>query len=169
VLVGIGRGRLADFGAEAMPIGTLPIAEPMTAPTPTPTVIPMTIVMVPILGLSPALLPLAVPLLAILRRKARPMLKNLLLYRLAILNLGGFAFAVWAGLLGYVEAVYAADESRITLAITALFAVGLASAWVRARKISRLLNLSRRTARSSCRAENSSRRRRISMTSSTGW
>jgi hypothetical protein len=71
------------------------------------------------------------------------MLKNLLLYRLAILNLSGFAFAGWAWQLGYVEAVYAGDESRITLIITALFAVGLASAWVRARKISRLLNLSK--------------------------
>ena len=71
------------------------------------------------------------------------MLKNLLLYRLAILNLAGFAFAAWAWQLGYVEAVYAGDESRITLMITALFVVGLASAWVRARKIARLLNLSK--------------------------
>jgi hypothetical protein len=71
------------------------------------------------------------------------MLKNLLLYRLAILNLSGFAFAAWAWQLGYVEAVYTGDKSRITLAITALFAVGLVSAWVRAQKIARLLNLSR--------------------------
>jgi hypothetical protein len=71
------------------------------------------------------------------------MLKNLLLYRLAIFNLAGFAFAGWAWQLGYIEAIYAGDESRITLMITALFAVGLASAWVRAQKVSRLLNLSK--------------------------
>jgi hypothetical protein len=71
------------------------------------------------------------------------MLKNLLLFRLAILNLAGFAVAAWAWQLGYIEAVYAGDESRITLVITTLFAGGLASAWVRAQKVSRLLDLSK--------------------------
>lgn len=67
------------------------------------------------------------------------MLSNLLLYRLAILNLCGFAVVVWAWQQGYVEAVFD-EETRITLIIAGLFIVGLGSAWVRAIKVSRLMN-----------------------------
>lgn len=68
------------------------------------------------------------------------MLRNLLLYRLVLLNLCGVAIALWCWQRGYIAAMYENDSSRITLIITALFLVGMISAFVRAVKVSRLLN-----------------------------
>lgn len=68
------------------------------------------------------------------------MLRNLLLYRLVLLNLCGVVITLWCWQRGYVAAMYEGDSSRITLIITGLFLVGLVSVFVRAVKVSRLLN-----------------------------
>lgn len=67
-------------------------------------------------------------------------LRNLLLYKLIILNVCGAAALVWAWESGFVQMVYAADSSRICYAITVLFAVGLLSVFQRAWKVSVALN-----------------------------
>lgn len=68
------------------------------------------------------------------------MLNNLLVMRLAVINICAAAAVVYAWQLGLVQMVYAADTSYICYAITALFAVGLLSVFQRALKVSRLLN-----------------------------
>lgn len=67
------------------------------------------------------------------------MLRNLLLYRLTLLNGCAAAALVWAqqrGFLDYLDR----DGSRISYAILAVFAVGMASIFYRAAKVSRALN-----------------------------
>lgn len=68
------------------------------------------------------------------------MLSNLLIFRLIVINALGAAGAVYAWQLGLVQKVYAADSSYICYAITALFALGLASLFLRAWKVSKLMN-----------------------------
>lgn len=68
------------------------------------------------------------------------MLNNLLIYKLVILNALALAGLVCAWHLGLVQMVYAADSSYICYGITALFAVGLASVFQRALKVSHTLN-----------------------------
>lgn len=52
------------------------------------------------------------------------MLSNLLIYRFAIVNalLGAFAAALWWN--GYLTPVFETDQSRVTIAIAALFVIG---------------------------------------------
>ncbi len=68
------------------------------------------------------------------------MLSNLLVYRLLILNFLGLAAFAWAWSGGYVGMVFAADSSNICYAIAVLFAVGMASVFHRALKVSHELN-----------------------------
>lgn len=68
------------------------------------------------------------------------MLQNLLIYRMLIVNACGGALVVWAWQQGYVETVYAGDISRLTYVITGLFIIGLVSSFIRASKVSGLLN-----------------------------
>lgn len=68
------------------------------------------------------------------------MLSNLLLFRLTIANLCGFALLTWAWTLGYVQQVFKGDISHISYVIAALFAVGLVSTFWRATKVSAALN-----------------------------
>lgn len=67
-------------------------------------------------------------------------LENLLIQRLAVINLCATAAVVYGWQLGFVQMVYAADSSYICYAITALFAVGLLSVFQRALKVSHALN-----------------------------
>jgi hypothetical protein len=64
------------------------------------------------------------------------MLSHLLLYRMTLVNTAGCALALWAYAEGYVAPVFAQDTSRMSFAILALFAVGIASAYVRGWKVS---------------------------------
>jgi hypothetical protein len=68
------------------------------------------------------------------------MLNNLLVMRLAVINICAMAGVAYAWQHGLVQMVYAADTSYICYAITALFAVGLLSVFQRALKVSRALN-----------------------------
>lgn len=67
------------------------------------------------------------------------MFNNHLMYRLIVLNGCAIAALAWAwgqGYLSYIEK----DGSRISLAIIALFCVGMASLIIRAVKVTRVLN-----------------------------
>lgn len=68
------------------------------------------------------------------------MLKNLLLYRLAIFNTCAFAGVAYAAQLGYVRQVFEGDVSHISYGIVVLFALGLVSTAIRAWKVSGMLN-----------------------------
>ena len=69
------------------------------------------------------------------------MLRNLLIYRIAIFNACGGVMLGWAWQRGYVESAFAGDVSHLTYAIAALFLVGLISCFIRAGKISTQLNI----------------------------
>ena len=71
------------------------------------------------------------------------MLQNLLIYRLLIFNACAAAVTVWLYQMGQVAPLFMQDSSRITFVIAGLFAIGLASIFIRARKVSRQLNLLR--------------------------
>lgn len=68
------------------------------------------------------------------------MLRNLLIYRMAIFNACAFACVGWAWQRGYVESVFSGDVSRLSYVIVGLFLIGLVSCFNRAAKVSRLLN-----------------------------
>lgn len=71
------------------------------------------------------------------------MLKNLLLYRLILLNALAVALLGWCYAQGFLQYVYTSGgyySQIICLGITALFAVGFLSACIRAVKISHLIN-----------------------------
>ncbi len=68
------------------------------------------------------------------------MLRNLLVYRLVLLNALGFAGVAWAFIHGYVGMVFADEKTGIGYALVALFAFGLVSTAIRAWKVSRALN-----------------------------
>lgn len=68
-------------------------------------------------------------------------MKHLLILQLIIVNLVGAAgiVAAWP----YVEMVFKADTSRISLFIVAIWALGLASCFIRGWKVSRMLDASK--------------------------
>jgi biopolymer transport protein ExbB/TolQ len=68
-------------------------------------------------------------------------MRHLLILQLVIVNLVGFSLAVWAW--PYIQIVFASDTSHISQAIVVLWAFGLASCFVRAVKISRMLDQSK--------------------------
>lgn len=68
------------------------------------------------------------------------MLGNLLIYRMAIVNLLLSAGAVWAWQRGFVADMFENDSSYMTYAATALFVFGSASCLARAIKVSAMLN-----------------------------
>ena len=70
-------------------------------------------------------------------------MKHLLVLQLIIVNLIGASALVWAWSQHYVQTVFEADTSRICYAITALFAFGLVSCFIRAVKVSRMLDASK--------------------------
>lgn len=65
------------------------------------------------------------------------MLKNLLLYRLGVVNLCMLAVWVFATIMGWTPLLYLGDASGITYIITLLFLVVLASTFRQAAKISK--------------------------------
>lgn len=67
-------------------------------------------------------------------------LRNLLLYRLAITNTCGFSLLAWAWSKGYVAPVFATDTTMLSYVIAGLFTVGLASTFIRAKKVSDEIN-----------------------------
>lgn len=68
------------------------------------------------------------------------MLNFLLLYRLIILNLIGFVGVAFAFQRGWAQFVLGNDSTGIVYAMIVLFIVGLVSLFVRANKVTRLLN-----------------------------
>lgn len=68
------------------------------------------------------------------------MLRSHLLMRLAIINTLGAAGLIWAWSQGFIQMVYAADSSRICIAIAGLFVFAMFAVWREAFKISRLLD-----------------------------
>lgn len=66
------------------------------------------------------------------------MLRNLLVYRLVLLNALGFAGVAWAFIHGYVGMVFADEKTGIGYALVALFAFGLVSTAIRAWKVAGL-------------------------------
>lgn len=69
------------------------------------------------------------------------MLANLLIYRMAIINLLFIAGLAWAWQRGVVADMYGNDDSYMTYAATALFGLGTVSCFARAAKVSAILNL----------------------------
>lgn len=69
------------------------------------------------------------------------MLKNLLIYRMAIMNLLFSAGLVWAWQMGFVADMFGNDSSYMTYAAAVLFALGTVSCFARARKVSAILNV----------------------------
>ena len=68
------------------------------------------------------------------------MLKNLLIYRLLLVNLAGLYGLFFAYQQGWVEAIYNADASYITGVITFLFVLVTASAFIQAGKVGKYIN-----------------------------
>lgn len=68
------------------------------------------------------------------------MLHNLLIYRLACVNVAGMAMLVWAWSAGWVDRAIEADKSRLVFLIAALFVIGTISLFRRAMKVSRRMN-----------------------------
>ncbi|WP_159585949.1 MotA/TolQ/ExbB proton channel family protein [Chelativorans xinjiangense] len=68
------------------------------------------------------------------------MLSHLLLMRLAIVTVAGCVLAIWAHANGFITPIFAADVSRLSYAIVALFVTGLVSTFVRAAKVSEAIN-----------------------------
>lgn len=68
------------------------------------------------------------------------MLKNLLIYRSAIIDLCGAAGLVWAWQLGFIDMVLEGDRSYICLLTFAVFLFAKACAWRETFKVSRGLN-----------------------------
>lgn len=68
------------------------------------------------------------------------MLRNLLVYRLILLNAAGGAFVTWAYLQGYIATLFAGETTGIGYGIVALFVVGLVALAQRAYKVSMALN-----------------------------
>ena len=72
------------------------------------------------------------------------MLKNLLIYRLIILNVVGFVFLSWAYVQGWVTEHIREDITYLSLLIFILFLYNLILLAIRSVKISRLLNSMKR-------------------------
>jgi hypothetical protein len=72
------------------------------------------------------------------------MLRNLLIYRMAIVNILFLAGLAWAWQMGFVADMFVNDRSYMTYAATALFALGTLSCFMRARKVSAILNVMKR-------------------------
>lgn len=72
------------------------------------------------------------------------MLSNLLFYRLAIVNLSFGVALFFAFQRGWVMPVLEGDSTRLVYAMAALFLASLVSLFVRAAKVSRLLNYTKR-------------------------
>lgn len=68
------------------------------------------------------------------------MLHNLLIYRLAIVQIVGVALVAWSWSAGWVEQAVEADRSRIVFVIAAVFLLATASLFRRAFKVARALN-----------------------------
>ncbi len=68
------------------------------------------------------------------------MLHNLLIYRLAILNIIGAAIVGWAALHGWVQFLYNNEHTGIIYLITALFAYSTLGVFMRGIKVAGLLN-----------------------------
>jgi hypothetical protein len=68
------------------------------------------------------------------------MLKNLLIYRSAVIDICGTAALVWAWQLGFVGMVIEGDQSYICLLTFAVFLFAKACAWRETIKVSRGLN-----------------------------
>lgn len=69
------------------------------------------------------------------------MLERLLIYRLLILNICGLPLVAWAWSTGSIQKVILSDQTYICHLIVALFLIGLASLFLRAAKISKILDL----------------------------
>lgn len=66
-------------------------------------------------------------------------LRNLLIYRLIIINLIGSAVLVWSWQMGWLDYIQR-DASRISYVIIALFGFGIVSVFIRAVKVTQRLN-----------------------------
>lgn len=71
------------------------------------------------------------------------MLRNLLIYRIIIVNLLGVALLAFAWHKGWITALIEGDSTGISYVIAALFAVGMLSVFWRARKVSAILNITK--------------------------
>jgi hypothetical protein len=69
-------------------------------------------------------------------------MKNLLLYRLTILDTCAAALAVWAYAHGLITPIFTSDASYLSFAIIGLFVVAKVSLYWRASKVSQALNFS---------------------------
>lgn len=68
------------------------------------------------------------------------MLKNLLIYRIALFNIAMVALMGLFATKGWIQYVFANDHSRISFGIAALLVVGLVGCFHRATKVSKALN-----------------------------
>ena len=68
------------------------------------------------------------------------MLNNLLIYRLLILNMIGFAIVAWAYIKGHLEIIFKGDAAILGAIMVAVFLAGLVSLFIRASKVSTALN-----------------------------
>lgn len=68
------------------------------------------------------------------------MLNKLLVYRLLILNIGGLPLVAWAWITGAIQRIILTDTSYISHLIVCVFLVGLVSIFIRAGKISAILD-----------------------------
>lgn len=68
------------------------------------------------------------------------MLKNLLIWRLILLNAAGAVLLIWAGWLGFISILIAGDATKIIFIIATIFLLGLASIFSRAKKVNDSLN-----------------------------
>lgn len=69
------------------------------------------------------------------------MLNNLLLYRLAIINLAGVAFIAYAHVNGWVSRVVEGDSTGLIWLVVAFFLIFMVSLFRRAVKVSAILNV----------------------------
>lgn len=72
------------------------------------------------------------------------MLRNLLIYRMAIVNILFLSGLAWAWQAGFVRDMFVNDRSYMTYAAALLFAFGTASCFARACKVSVILNAMKR-------------------------
>lgn len=68
------------------------------------------------------------------------MLKNLLIFRLVVLNVFGLAALIWAWFAGHIQTLIDGDVSGILYMLIALFSVGMFSLFSRALKVTRGMN-----------------------------
>lgn len=73
------------------------------------------------------------------------MLRNLLLYRLLIINILAAVLIVWGIATGYIPMLLKSDTTGLPYAMMALFGTGFVSTFIRASKVSKGLNTFKRT------------------------